>query len=89
MSALTDQLANNAKCIDECIPDGQKMAVLISIFYQLLLAGAGNYSLSGSGSPLGVVTPTGIGQTYFDTSGTNNLWLSNGLGPFNWVQPNV
>ena len=89
MSALTDTLTNNAVCIDRCIPDGEKLAVLISIFYQLLLNGAGAYSTSGFGSPLGAVTPTAVGQTYFDRSGTNNLWISNGLGAFNWVQPNV
>lgn len=36
MSALTDQLMNDARCINSCIPDGEKLATLISVFYQLL-----------------------------------------------------
>lgn len=88
MSALTDSLANNAVCIDRCIPDGEKLAVLISVFYQLLINGVAGAPLYGTGSPLGVVTPSVIGQTYYDTTG-NNLWIATGLGAFNWAQPNV
>lgn len=84
MSTLTDTLANDAVCIDQCIPDGEKLAVLIAIFYQL-----SQIEHSGYGSPLGVVTPVYVGQTYFDTSGGNGLWVSNGLGKFNWVRPTI
>lgn len=49
MSALTDQLQNQAVCIDRCIPDGEKLAVLIGVFYQLYLNGTGG----GGGLPTG------------------------------------
>jgi hypothetical protein len=41
MAETTDQLMNDARCIDKCIPDGMKLAVLISIFQQLLTNGTG------------------------------------------------
>ena len=84
MSATTDQLANDARCIDQCIPNGEKLAVLVSIFYQITLQSP----LSGSGSPLGKVTPAKVGQTYYDSAG-NELWVANGLGAYNWVQPKI
>ena len=31
----TDSLANQAKCIDQCIPKGMQMAVLIAVFAKL------------------------------------------------------
>ena len=37
----TDQLMNDARCIDKCIPDGEKMSVLVSVLYQLLQNGTG------------------------------------------------
>ena len=49
MSATTDQLMNNARCINQCIPDGEKLAVLISVFYQLLQNGTGGGGGGGSG----------------------------------------
>lgn len=49
MSALTDQLQNQAVCIDRCIPDGEKLAVLIGVFYQLYLNGTGSGGGGGSG----------------------------------------
>lgn len=88
MSALTDQLSNQAACIDQCIPDGEKLAVLIYIFNQILTNGPAGSPLHGTGSPLGVVTPSVIGQSYYDTSG-NELWMSNGFGAFNWIQPKI
>jgi hypothetical protein len=44
--------------------------------------------LNGAGSPVGVVTPNVIGQTYVDTSGTLNIWTSFGLTNVDWVQGN-
>lgn len=41
--------------------------------------------ISGSGSPVGSLTPLFIGQEYLDTSG-NNWWRSNGTGNTNWVE---
>lgn len=38
---------NDARCIDRCIPDGEKMSVLVSVLYQLLQNGTGG---GGSGS---------------------------------------
>ena len=42
----TDQLMNDARCIDKCIPDGEKMSVLISVLYQLLRGGGGGSGFS-------------------------------------------
>jgi hypothetical protein len=46
--------------------------------------------LSGTGSPVGSVTPTFIGQHYFDTTtpGSEVIWLSVGSGNTNWIQLN-
>jgi hypothetical protein len=41
--------------------------------------------LSGSGSPVGAVTPAVIGQTYFDTT-TPAFWAANGLTNGSWTQ---
>jgi hypothetical protein len=41
--------------------------------------------LSGSGSPVGVVTPTAVGQTYLDIT-TPGFWASNGLTNTSWTQ---
>lgn len=41
--------------------------------------------LHGSGSPVGVVTPSVIGQTYFDTT-TPAFWAANGLTSGSWTQ---
>ena len=41
--------------------------------------------ISGSGSPVGSVTPAFVGQEYFDTSGLN-FWKANGTGNTNWVE---
>ena len=41
--------------------------------------------LSGAGSPVGVVTPTSIGQDYMDTTGSR-WWRSVAIGPYSWVQ---
>lgn len=51
MPETTDQLMNDARCIDKCIPDGMKLAVLISIFQQLLTNGTGGGG--GGGLPTG------------------------------------
>lgn len=92
MAQTTDQLMNNAACIDKCMPDGEKLAVLIWIFQQILQngtagggGGTGANFLSGAGSPVGTATPTIIGQTYLDTT-ENNLWMSTGLTNTNWVE---
>lgn len=89
MSALTDQLANDAVCIDKCIPDGEKLAVLIAVFYQLLQNGTGGGGtgggLAGIGSPEGVVTAN-PGQTYLDT-GTGGFWVKfMGAGSTGWLK---
>ena len=41
--------------------------------------------LSGSGSPVGVVTPGVVGQTYFDTT-TPAFWAAGDLTSGGWVQ---
>jgi hypothetical protein len=93
LTVNTDQLMNDARCIDKCIPDGEKMSVLISVLYQLLQNGTGGGGgggsgasfLSGTGTPVGSVTPTIIGQTYLDKN-TSNLWISTGLTNASWVE---
>jgi hypothetical protein len=45
----------------------------------------GSGVLTGSGSPVGVVTPTSVGQLYTDTT-TPGEWLSTGLTNASWTQ---
>lgn len=47
--------------------------------------GGGGGNLAGSGSPIGVVTPTSLGQLYADYT-TPGLWESNGLTSGSWIQ---
>lgn len=44
------------------------------------------YFLRGTGSPVGVITPTGPGVQYTDTAATNgaSVWLSNGTTSTSW-----
>lgn len=69
MPTTTDQLINDARCIDKCIPDGQKMSVLLSVFYQLLQNGAG-----GGGS--GVSSVTGDGTVFNNAASSGAVTLS-------------
>lgn len=55
----------------------------------VLAAGAGSVpNLTGSGSPVGSVTPGGVGQFYTDTanSPTMSLWQADGLTSADWNQ---
>ena len=47
---------------------------------------SGSGVLEGSGSPVGVVTPTAIGQLYSDINAPGGLWQSTGLAAANWQQ---
>jgi len=49
--------------------------------------GASAYELRGTGSPVGIVTPTSAGVYYTDTAGTNGAWrwISTGTTNTNWV----
>lgn len=38
MATITDQLANDARCYDRCIPDGMQQSVVISLLAKLLRA---------------------------------------------------
>lgn len=38
MATITDQLSNDARCYDRCIPDGMHQSVVISLLAKLLLA---------------------------------------------------
>jgi len=40
---------------------------------------------SGSGSPIGAVTPNTVGGPYFDTSGSTGLWVSTGTTNEDWA----
>lgn len=44
----------------------------------------GSGVLEGSGSPVGVVTPTSVGQLYSDSGG--GLWQATGLTNASWQQ---
>lgn len=84
----TDQLANDARCIDKCIPDGEKLAVLIAVFYQLLQSGvsSGTVSsgLSGIGSPEGSVTAS-PGTTYLNLANGSFYVKFTGSGNTGWL----
>lgn len=45
---------------------------------------AGN--LTGTGSPVGAVTPTAVGQLYTDQNAPHSLWQSTGLTNASWDQ---
>lgn len=83
----TDQLANDARCIDKCIPDGEKFAVLISIMAQILANGGGTGGgsgsvLSGNGTPNGVITATEP-AIYYDKQ-TGVIYEKTGSGNTGW-----
>jgi len=91
MAETTDQLMNDARCIDKCIPDGMKLAVLISIFQQILTngtGGTGSGNLSGIGSPVGVKNATSIGQFYTDYTNpaVPLIWVATATGTGGWQQ---
>jgi len=48
--------------------------------------GTGTGNLSGTGSPVGVVTPTSIGQLYTDQNVPHSVWQSTGLTNTAWDQ---
>ena len=64
MPADVDTLLDDAKCLDQCIPDGSKMSVLISLACQLVQQGGGGGGsgaqqvYKNAGDPNGVVTVT-------------------------------
>ena len=60
-------------------------AVILQLLCNLSAGISGSSNLSGSGSPVGVVTPDAVNQFYRDTSG-NALWQSTGLTSADWIQ---
>lgn len=64
----------------------QQMAVETYLLCQFASGGGGGGSgvLEGFGSPVGVVTPTSIGQLYSDVG--VGLWQSTGLTSADWTQ---
>jgi hypothetical protein len=72
LTVNTDQLMNDARCIDKCIPDGEKMAVLISVLYQLLQNGTGG----GGGGGSGVTSVTGDGVMITNNASTGAVTLT-------------
>lgn len=71
LTVNTDQLMNDARCIDKCIPDGEKMSVLISVLYQLLQNGTG-----GGGGGSGVTSVTGDGVMITNNASTGAVELT-------------
>lgn len=83
MTAI-EQLLEDAKCIQTCIPPGMQGAVLIALLNQIVSAGIGG-GLAGSGSPEGFVTAN-PGATYWDQTG-KSLWVKDsGTGNTGWEQ---
>jgi hypothetical protein len=61
-------------------------AVLLQLLCNLsAAASSGNTTLTGSGSPVGVVTPVAVGQLFTDPT-TPGLYVANGLTNTSWVQ---
>ena len=68
------------------ISEKQQMAVETYLDCQLNNSGGGGSgNLSGSGSPVGVVTPSAAGVLYADYT-TPGLWESNGTTNTSWIQ---
>ena len=85
MSLTTDQLMNQAACIDKCMPDGEKLAVLIYLFQQILQngtgGGGGTAGVSSLNTLTGVVTlAAGSGVTITPTGNTLTLASTGGSG---------
>lgn len=88
MAVDINELMNDAICIDNCIPDGIKDAVMISLLNQILLTGSvggASNNKTGSGSPVGVVDPDYVGQIYTNLdSPEGGIWVSTGITNADW-----
>lgn len=85
-------IAQQAICIDKNIPDGMKLAVVISLLCQIVAnggTGGGASILYGTGNPNGVVNGTTTATTtqlYIDFN-TGIIYAHTGIGTSNtgWV----
>ena len=88
--AATDpqSLLNTAQCYN-CFGPGAWPLIELALLAMIATNGTGGGGtgafLSGSGSPVGAVTPTSVGQTYLDTT-TPGFWAANGLTNNSWTQ---
>jgi hypothetical protein len=92
MSLTTDQLMNQARCIDQCMPDGEKLSALIYIFQQILQNGTGGGGTAGvtslntltgpitlaAGSGV-TITPSGNTLTVASTGGSGYQQVTGGV----------
>lgn len=83
-----EEIISGAVCYQCKIPTGYQGAALIFLASQIVAGGgggSGTNNLSGSGSPVGVVTPDYVGQSYTDLT-TPGFWTSTGATSANWLQ---
>lgn len=86
VSMTAQELIDYGKCF-LCLP-GVSLAdtVELALLDQIVISGGGGTSnLSGTGSPVGVVTPDEENQIYRDTS-VDTYWWATGLTSADWQQ---
>jgi len=87
MDCTPSTLANNARCF-ACLSDKQLAAINSYLLCQIINGGGGVAfnNKSGTGSPLGSVTPDYAGQIYTDLANPYNLWTSVGTTSADWIE---
>lgn len=89
MAIPASELMEESKCL--CGAGGSNAERMIMALLQRIAeggGGGGSENLLGSGSPVGVVTPTAAGQFYTDTTNVPLpvLWQATGLTDADWLQ---
>jgi hypothetical protein len=87
MSCDPQAIIDEATCLQCKIPDGYVFASILAVVCSIASggSGAGCANIIGSGSPVGIVTPTCAGQFYTDDTG-DILWQAMGLTNTSWHQ---
>ncbi len=88
MSCDPQALIDEATCLQCQIPDGMMFPALISVACAIAAGGTGGGACAntlGVVDPIGVVTPTCLGQFYTNTV-FNSLWQATGLTNADWHQ---
>jgi hypothetical protein len=67
-----ETLIADSVCINNCIPSGFQLAVLIYLASQIASGGGGGGGLAGTGAPSAAAT---AGTTYYDIS-TGDFWVN-------------
>lgn len=82
MPETTDQLMNDARCIDKCIPPGARLSVIIAELQQIIANGTGGGTPSGNAPAFTVLgNPTGAVAGRVDTSSPQISSLGVGVAP--------